>query len=98
VKAKRYVPLESTVESYLVEQVQLRGGIAEKVRTIGTRGFFDRLILLPGGKIVFCEVKRPRGGRLSPHQAARIERYVRLGATVAVINNRVGVDELLKDL
>jgi hypothetical protein len=94
-KAKKPVPLESTVETYLVERVEALGGVAEKVQVINRRGFFDRLVLLPGGRVIFCEVKRPRGGVLSPHQRQRIENYRALGAEVAVVKNRDEVDRLL---
>jgi len=39
---------ESVVEDYLVSQVEAMGGVAEKVTVIGSRGFYDRLVVLPG--------------------------------------------------
>jgi hypothetical protein len=91
VKAK----LESDIENFLVHEVERRGGRAEKVRTIGRRGFFDRLVLLPGGFVCFVETKRPRGGRLSPHQQKRIADYNMLGANVHVLRTRKGVQQLM---
>jgi hypothetical protein len=87
--------LESAVEAELVTRVRLAGGVAEKVTVLGARGFFDRLVVLPGGRVVFCEVKRPRGGVLSPHQILRADRYTRLGAVVAVVRNSGDIDRLL---
>ena len=87
--------LESAVEVELVTRVRLAGGVAEKVTVLGARGFFDRLVVLPGGRVVFCEVKRPIGGRLSPHQILRADRYRRLGVRVDIIRNSADIDALL---
>jgi hypothetical protein len=86
---------ESKVEAELRLRVQLAGGICTKVRAIGTRGFFDRVILLPGGRVVFCEVKRPRGGRLSPHQIKYQKMFRELGIAACVVRNSVDIDRLL---
>jgi hypothetical protein len=50
---------------------------------------------LPGGRVIFCECKRPRGGRLSPHQKARHTIYVGLGCAVAIIKNQEDIDKLM---
>jgi len=87
--------LESAVETELVTRVRRAGGVAEKVTVLGSRGFFDRLVVLPGGRVVFCEVKRPSGGILSQHQILRADRYQRLGAEVVVVRNSSDIDALL---
>jgi hypothetical protein len=87
--------IERIVEEELVRRVRAAGGIAEKTTVIGRRGFFDRVVVLPGGKVIFCECKRPKGGRLSPHQIERIRQYRQLGAVVAVISNSADIDRLL---
>jgi len=90
---------EDTVEEQLVRRVRALGGICEKTRVIGRRGFFDRVVVLPGGlgsgRVVFCECKRPIGGRLSAHQIQRIAQYEALGAEVRVIHNAEDIDRLL---
>jgi hypothetical protein len=86
---------ESVIETALVQRVMELGGVAEKTKAIGRRGYFDRVILLPGGRVIFCEVKKPRGGVVSPHQAQRHALYVQLGAEVAVIRTLADVDRLL---
>jgi nucleoside-triphosphatase THEP1 len=88
--------LESTIEAELKRRVEATGGICEKVRAIGRRGFFDRIIILPGPRIIFCEVKRPRGGRVAPHQNEYASRYEALGVPVAIVRNREDIDALLK--
>jgi hypothetical protein len=87
--------LESAIENELLRRVKAIGGACEKVTVLGQRGFFDRLIVLPGGRVVFCELKRPDGGRLSAHQILRIDQYRRLGAEVAVVRNSADIDRLL---
>lgn len=90
--------IERAVEDYLVARVRALGGRADKVEMIGRRGFFDRLVLLPNGRVAFVETKRPKGGRVSPQQRALHAAYRDLGQTVAVLKNRDDVDRLLDGL
>jgi len=87
---------EKVVEAELVRRVEALGGRCDKVKVIGQRGFFDRLILLPGGRIIFAELKRPKGGRMTEHQRQYRRNYVALGAVVAVVKTSADIDELLK--
>src|SRR5215467_4562801 len=87
---------ESVVEAELKRQVEARGGICEKVRVIGQRGFFDRLVVLPGPRIIFVEIKRPQGGRMTPHQIRYAARFRLLGLVVALVRNEADIDKLLK--
>ena len=48
------VPREAAVERELVRRVRALGGLCEKVRVAGRRGFFDRLVVLPG-RVIFVE-------------------------------------------
>ena len=86
---------ESAVETELVRRVRALGGRAEKVVVLGSRGFFDRLLVLPGGRVIFAECKRPKGGRLSAHQIERVRIYIALGAVVAIVENSADIDRLL---
>jgi len=89
------VKREHLVEAELVARVRAMGGLAEKVQVIGRRGFFDRLVILPGGRIFFVEVKRPRGGRLSPHQIWYLSAFDTLGVAIAVVRNSADITRLL---
>jgi hypothetical protein len=89
------VKREAAIETELIMRVRALGGIAEKTTVIGRRGFFDRVVVLPGGRVVFVECKRPKGGRLSPHQILRIHQYRQLGAEVAVVAYSEDIDRLL---
>jgi hypothetical protein len=87
--------LERQIEKYFCERVAAAGGVAEKVTSLSSRGYFDRVALLPGGRVVFAELKRPKGGVVAAHQRERHDRYRALGAEVALIKTFEDVDRLL---
>ena len=89
---------EKIIEEELVRRVRALGGIAEKTTVIGRRGFFDRVIVLPGGVVIFCECKKPKGGRMSAHQIERARIYRALGVAVAKIDTSGDIDRLLSGL
>jgi len=76
--------------------VAARGGICTKVRAIGSRGFFDRIVVLPGGRVIFAELKRPRGGRMTAHQKWYRDSFTALGAVVVLVKNSADIDALLQ--
>ncbi len=88
---------ERAVEAELVARVEALGGACEKVMCVGKRGFFDRLIILPGPRprIIFAELKRPKRGRISPHQQWYHDQYRLLGVHVAIVKNSADIDRLL---
>lgn len=60
--------LEKEVEAKLRKTVEKYGGRCLKWVCPGWAGVPDRMILLPGGRVIFAETKRPRGGVLSERQ------------------------------
>ena len=88
-------PRENNVKKELVRHVRATNNRCEKMAMKGRRGFFDRLVVLHGGRIVFCECKRPLGGVLSPHQISLHDHYRVLGAEVALIKKSEDIDLLL---
>lgn len=60
--------LEKELERQLRVLVERRGGFCLKWVCPGWAGVPDRIVLLPGGRIAFVEMKRPKGGRLSAMQ------------------------------
>ena len=86
--------LERDIENYLVTQAQALGVLVRKVQWIGRRGAPDRVLMLPGGRLVWVEVKQP-GAKPERHQAREHERMRAVGQTVVVVDSRDGVDGLL---
>jgi hypothetical protein len=62
------ITLEKDIERKLREMVERRGGKCLKWVCPGWSGVPDRIVLLPGGRCVFVETKRPKGGVLSKLQ------------------------------
>ena len=52
---------EAEIEARLVRGVKEAGGLCYKFVSPGNPGVPDRLILLPGGRILFVELKTPGG-------------------------------------
>jgi hypothetical protein len=57
----------------------------------------DRLVCLPGGRIVFVELKEV-GGRLSAKQVRQIDRLSRMDIEVRVLVGRAEVDAFLREV
>lgn len=87
--------LESTVEQRFVKAVLAAGGVLWKTRAIGKRGFFDRVAVLPGGRVWFVELKRPKGGRVSPHQSEHMRDALDRGANAIFIKTEQEVEQWL---
>lgn len=77
---------ESAIEKALVERVKALGGMCEKFTSPSRRGVPDRIVTLPGGKIVFVELKAA-GGKLSVLQQRDHARRRALGCSVLVIDS-----------
>lgn len=78
---------EQKVEEALVRGVKRLGGRALKFVSPGTTGVPDRLVLLPGGRSRFVELKRPRGGVLSARQRLTMKEFDALGHGFEVVSN-----------
>ena len=89
---------EAQVEQALKLWTAKAGGTALKVKVIGRRGFVDRLILLPGGRVIFVELKRPVGGRLSPQQKQFHDELRNLNMTVVLVKNPSDIARLMPTL
>lgn len=75
---------ESAIETRLVKLVREGGGLCYKFVSPGNVGVPDRLILIPGGRIVFAELKTEIG-RLSSIQRWQMEEMRKRGADVRVL-------------
>lgn len=85
------------VEAYLYACVKLLRGLCIKLNPFGKRGIPDRLVLIPGGIVLFVELKRPVGGVFEPLQERWHMKLRRMGFTVAVCYTKEQVDNLLKE-
>lgn len=88
---------EKTIEQHLVKAVKNSGGIAPKLVSPGYDGMPDRLVLLPGGKIGFVEVKAP-GKEPRPLQVARHGLLRRLGFKVYVLDDPEQIGGILDEI
>lgn len=88
---------EREIEEYLRLGVKRLGGIAFKFTSPGNAGVPDRLIVLPGNRIYFVELKRP-GGKTSQLQKMQTNRLKDLGCNVLVIDSKEGVNKFLNDI
>ena len=85
--------LEKQVEGYLVKKVKGAGGIAAKWVSPGRSGVPDRIVFLPGGRIIFVEVKAP-GKKLGPLQVHVKGQLESLGVDFRVVDSKEAVNAL----
>lgn len=78
---------ESTIENNLVKKVKAAGGIAYKFTSPGRKAVPDRLVLLPGGRVVFVECKAP-GEAPRPDQLREHNRLRALGFSVVLLDSK----------
>ena len=77
---------EADIERALCRRVEALGGSCEKFASPGRRGVPDRLVTLPGGRVIFVELKAP-GRKPTPLQRADHLRRRALGCDVRVIDS-----------
>lgn len=85
---------EKSVEDHLRARVEAEGGICVKMNPVGYRGIPDRLVVLQD-RVIFVELKRPRGGVLAKLQQWWIARLRHLGAEALVVSTLEEVDDLI---
>lgn len=90
------MPLESAVERALVRAAGARDVLAPKLTIPGSRGWPDRLLLAPGARAAFCELKRP-GEEPGPLQLRVHARLRALGFTVGVVDQSAAVAAFLDE-
>jgi len=78
---------EKDIENALVRRVKTLGGTCEKFTSPGRRSVPDRIVTLPGGRVVFVELKAP-GKKPTELQGRDHARRRALGCDVRIIDSK----------
>lgn len=85
---------ESKLEHRLVSEVTRIGGRAPKWTSPGNRGVPDRLVILPGGRTIYVEMKSP-GKPLEPLQVRWAKILRSMGHQVYKIDSDEDIDKFI---
>lgn len=88
---------EKAIEKKLVMAAKRRGGMAVKFTSPSTNGMPDRIVLLPGGRMGFVELKAP-GKKPRLVQELRMRQLRRLGFFAAVIDELEQIGGVLDEI
>lgn len=88
---------EKDIEKYFVRRVRDAGGKAYKFVSPGNNGVPDRMVCLPGGRVVFVELKAP-GKVPRPMQIHQIGILREFGFRVEIVDSKESADEFILSL
>ncbi|PYI57038.1 VRR-NUC domain-containing protein [Paenibacillus flagellatus] len=88
---------ESKLERRLVREVERIGGLAPKWVSPGNRGVPDRLVILPGGRTIYVEMKAP-GKPLEPLQVKWAQKLRKLGHHHYKIDSDEDIDRFVAEV
>lgn len=84
---------EQGLEQKIVSLVKRKNGMCFKWVSPGFTGVPDRIAVMPEGRIIFIEVKRPDGkGKVSKRQQRVSDQLKALGCTVLVVDKMEDLD------
>lgn len=86
---------EKEIEKRLTIKLKELGCLVYKFISPNNAGVPDRIVIYPGGRVDFIELKTI-SGRLSPLQAAQIDKLKRKGANVDVVVGLAGADDYVE--
>lgn len=89
--------LEKDIEKWLVEEVKKMGGLADKYVSPNNPGVPDRIVIMPGGRVYFVELKA-QWGRLGNLQKWQRKRYEGVGALVRCVRGMDGAKAFIEEL
>lgn len=89
-------PTEAQIERYLKKKVESVGCYCLKFTSPGFSGVPDRIILMPGGRVVFAELKTP--GKTPRKNQKAVHRILEnLGFTVfSCVDSYAAADEVVR--
>lgn len=85
---------EKAIERELTRAVEQRGGLSLKYYNTQRTGYPDRLVLLPGARVFWAELKS-HGRKPTRLQTIRHEELRSLGFPVYVIDNKQQIYDIL---
>ena len=88
---------EKQVEQHLRRSVERLGGVAMKFVSPGRDGVTDRIVVMPGGRIWFVELKRP-GRTLDPLQVVFKKLVEGLGCQHRTLDSIEAVDGFMTEV
>lgn len=89
--------LEKEIEKKLIDGIRKLGGRSYKFVSPGNNGVPDRIVILPGGRVIFVELKTATG-RLSKLQKMQIRMLTHYGCDVRVLYGMDGVQAFLDEM
>ncbi len=89
--------IESSLEKRLVDQIKKLGGLCIKWTSPSLNGLPDRIVILPGGRVEFVELKSGRGKRKAL-QEYRKKELEGLGCRVELVSGDEGVESYIRKL
>lgn len=88
---------ERKLEEILVAEVKKLGGRVYKWESPGNAGVPDRIVIFPGQRPIFVELKTECGS-LSALQKVQIDRLKKLGQQIYVLKGIDGLSQFFQDL
>lgn len=89
--------IEKDIERWLGNQLKKLGCIYMKFVSPGNDGVPDRIVVLPGGSVIFIELKATTG-KLMANQRVQISRLRKQGALVFVITGMIEAKLFIDDM
>ena len=86
---------EKQIEAWLGEQVKALGCLYFKFVSPGNVGVPDRIIVLPGGKCIFVELKTAKG-RITPLQQHQLNKLKDMGVMARIVRGMKDADDLVE--
>lgn len=88
---------ESTVEKHLADRVKRLGGLCWKFVSPNLAGVPDRIVVMPGGRVYFVELKAP-GKRPRTNQLRRARELAQRDVRALMLDSVEAVDHWLEDI